>query len=113
MLLTLAFAAGLSLPPSNVVLAHDWFTNQKNPVTHESCCWGESMPEAMRDCQVLEIDDWTVEGDEYVFVWPKDGKTYRFPKSQALPSQDRKGRAAACIAPWNGKARCFFTPMTG
>lgn len=107
----LAGAIIAGLLGSTKARAHDWFLDKRNPRTLESCCYGESRPPADQDCQPLEIDDWSYEGDAFVFVWPKDGKRYRFPRADALPSQDRRGRAAACVL--NGRVRCFFLPTTG
>lgn len=109
MIRALAFAAALGIPAPPLAPAHDWFTGQRHPRTQESCCYGDSVPMNMRDCQTLEIDDWQDVGDAYEFVWPKDGRKYRFPKADALPSQDHNGRAAACVL--GGRARCFFAPM--
>lgn len=83
--------------------AHDWFTNKSNPITHNSCCNGT-------DCKVIADVDWWREGDNYLVRW-FDGKTYSIPATQALPSEDRTGKAAGCV--WGGALRCFFLPVTG
>jgi hypothetical protein len=68
--------------------AHDWYTGQRNPVTGASCC-------GTNDCVPLEPGDLKVEGSDYVFRYPLNGKSYRIPMNQALPSRD--SRVHACV----------------
>lgn len=86
--------------------AHEWFSHQKNPVTHMPCCFGGPAG----DCQVIEEDQWWTK-DGKIFVRWFDGNVYSIPANQALPSQDKKGKAAACIL--NGRFYCFFLPLAG
>lgn len=84
---------------------HEWFSNQKNPVTGHLCCYGGPTG----DCQTVDDNDWWREGARY-FV-RRNGQVYSIPVNQASPSQDHQGRAAACIM--HGSMRCFFLPATG
>lgn len=83
--------------------AHEWFSDAKNPVTKAYCC-NET------DCRVLADDRWWREGGNYVVRWD-DGKVYSIPVEQAMPSQDRQGRAAGCV--WGGMLKCFFIGVLG
>lgn len=85
--------------------AHDWFTNQRNPVTGALCCYGGPTG----DCQAVEEDDWWRDGAAWAVR--KRGVVYRIPSNQAQPSQDRTGKAFACIMA--GQLRCFFLPVNG
>lgn len=82
--------------------AHEWFTGQENPVTSARCCNGS-------DCTLIEDKDWSLGAGEVVVRW-RDGRDYSMPASQIQPSQDKAGRAAACV--WNGVLRCFFVPVS-
>lgn len=90
---------------SEAVRAHDWFDGVKNPVTNQLCCYGG----LNGDCQPVAEENWWREGGRY-FVRHGD-QTYSIPADQAQPSQDRQGRAAACIL--YGQLRCFFVPLNG
>lgn len=92
------FAIWVSGSPA---MAHEWFTNQANPVTTARCCNNS-------DCVVIENESWWEENG-FIFVKWRNGKTYTIPANQAAPSQDKQGRAAACV--WAGKLRCFFMPV--
>ena len=85
--------------------AHEWFSNQRNPVTGALCCYGGPTG----DCQAVEDDDWWREGASYAVR--KNGVVYFIPVNQAQPSQDHSGRAFACIMA--GQLRCFFLPLSG
>ena len=85
--------------------AHDWFTGTINPVTRASCCYGGPAG----DCQAVEEQNWWREGGRYHVR--HGGRVYSIPADQALPSQDHRGRAAACIL--GGALRCFFVPLNG
>lgn len=100
--LSLALILG---PGGNPVRAHEWFSEQRNPVTGGSCCNGGPTG----DCQPIEDTDWWREGSEYKVR--QNGRVYSIPVEQALPSQDHQGRAAACIL--YGKLLCFFLPLNG
>lgn len=89
------------------VLAHEWFINKHNPVTQEWCCSGDPHT---GDCKVIADADWW-QRDGLIFVRWVDGREYAIPAAQALPSQDRQGRAAACVL--GGRLRCFFLPTLG
>lgn len=80
--------------------SHEWFSGKRNPVTGYGCCSGT-------DCHLIETEDWWEEGGLIHVRWA--GKEWTMPADQAEPSQDKGGRAAACI--WNGQLRCFFTPL--
>lgn len=85
--------------------AHEWFNHQRNPVTGWLCCNGGPTG----DCQTIEDVDWWREGNDYAVR--KHGVVYKLPIGHALPSQDRNGKAAACIL--NGRMLCFFLPVSG
>lgn len=80
--------------------SHEWYMDKRNPVTHYGCCDGE-------DCKVITEDMWWQEGKDIKVRW-FDGEVYSIPANQALPSEDRMGRAAACVL--YGNLRCFFLP---
>lgn len=82
--------------------AHQWFSNQVNPVTEARCCNNS-------DCVVIETDAWWEDEYGIIYVRWRNGATYAIPADQALPSQDKEGKAAACM--WGGKLRCFFMPV--
>ena len=63
------------------VTAHSWYSGTVNPVTKMSCC-------GKVDCVPIKPGNLKVEGKNFVFVYPRDGKTYSIPVDQALPSQD-------------------------
>lgn len=77
--------------------AHQWFSGKRNPVTGYGCCSGT-------DCHLIETEDWWEEGGLIHVRWA--GKEWTMPADQAEPSQDKEGRAAACI--WNGQLRCLL-----
>jgi hypothetical protein len=79
---------------------HEWFSGKRNPANGMVCC-------NEVDCMALDDGAWRREGDLYVVRW-QDGRDYSIPAREALPSQDRQGRAAACVM--HGKMRCFFLP---
>lgn len=83
--------------------AHEWFTQKYNPVSKVHCCSGV-------DCFVIAEEKWWQEGKTIKVQW-FDGNTYSIPINQALPSEDRQGRAAACV--WGGRLQCFFLPVNG
>lgn len=92
-----------ALLASGQAIAHEWFTDRYNPVTGVHCCSGA-------DCVVIPDEAWWQEGKDIKVRW-MDGKVYSMPLAQALPSEDKQGRAAACV--WGGQLRCFFLPVTG
>lgn len=94
----LLYAGWVALTPAQ---AHEWFTGKRNPGTNESCC--NSV-----DCRVIGIDDWWM-ADGQVFVKWSDGRTYSMPAAQAQPTEDPKGRPAACVLA--GRLRCAFIPL--
>lgn len=81
--------------------SHEWFSNQVNPSTNARCCNNS-------DCVPIDNEDWWEENG-FIFVKWRNGKTYTIPASQSAPSQDKEGRAAACV--WAGRLRCFFMPV--
>jgi hypothetical protein len=80
--------------------AHEWYSGQRNPVNGYGCCNGS-------DCHLIETEDWWEEAG--VIYVRRNGATWAIPADQAQPSQDKNGKAAACI--WGGKLRCFFMPV--
>jgi hypothetical protein len=82
--------------------AHEWFVNQANPVTAARCCNGS-------DCLVIENEAWWEDEHGIIYVRWKNGVTYAIPANQAQPSQDKEGKAAACV--WANQLRCFFMPV--
>lgn len=87
---------------ANKAKAHDWFTDKVNPVTKNLC-------RNHTDCHVIPIYDLWQDGNDWVVLW--DGKEWRIPQTQAQPTEDAKGRPAACI--WGGQIRCVFIPLFG
>lgn len=100
--LLFCLAMGLFARPAK---AHEWFTHQRNPVTGALCCYGGPTG----DCQAVEDEDWWRDGASWAVR--KRGVVYRIPANQAQPSQDRSGKAFACIMA--GQLRCFFLPVNG
>lgn len=96
----LLYLAWVSL--SQPAHGHEWFTGKHNPVTNEGCC--NSV-----DCRIITNDDWWMEGGLIHVRW-SDGRTYTMPESQALPTEDRQGRPAACVLA--GRLRCVFVPLS-
>lgn len=86
-------------PPAH---SHEWFSGQQNPVTSARCC-------NQSDCLVIDDKDWSLSAGQVSVRW-RDGREYSMPASQMQPSQDKAGRAAACV--WNGALRCFFLPVS-
>jgi hypothetical protein len=93
----LLYLGWIALTPAQ---AHEWFSGQRNPVSGYGCCNGS-------DCHLIETEDWW---EEAGLIWVRmAGKTWSIPADQAQPSQDKDGKAAACI--WGGQLRCFFMPV--
>lgn len=84
-----------------VANAHDFFTEQYNPTTGNNCCNGQ-------DCQIIGTDDWWQSGSNSFVQWI-NGKTYSIPSNQVLPTDDPKGRPAACV--YSDQLRCLFIPL--
>ncbi len=82
-------------------MAHEWFTGAKNPVTNARCCDGS-------DCILIENEDW-YERDGLIYVKWRNGALYSIPVDQAQPSQDKQGKAAACV--WANQLKCVFLPL--
>lgn len=95
-LMAFAMLASASAPAT----AHDWFTDKVDARTGYSCCNNE-------DCHVIDEEFWWQEGKEYKVKW-FDGQVYSIPANLAQPSQDKTGKAAACV--YKGELRCFFIP---
>lgn len=91
-----SFLCWLNVPAQS----HEWFSRQRNPVSGVSCCNGS-------DCHLIETSEWWEERGLIFVRWA--GKTWSMPASQSQPSQDKTGKAVACI--WNGALRCFFMPV--
>ena len=81
--------------------SHEWFTGAKNPVTNARCCDGS-------DCILIENEDWYEQGGLIYVKW-RNGALYSIPADQAQPSQDKQGKAAACV--WANQLKCFFMPL--
>lgn len=84
-----------------VANAHEFFTEQYNPVTGNACCNG-------KDCQIIGPDDWWQSGTKAFVKWI-DGETYSIPANQVLPTDDPEGRPAACV--YSDELRCLFVPL--
>lgn len=95
----LLYLSWIALTPA---MAHEWFSGQENPVTTARCCNNS-------DCQPIDNEAWWEDEHGIIYVRWRNGVTYAIPANQALPSQDKEGRAAACV--WAGKLRCFFMPV--
>lgn len=83
--------------------AHEWFMGAHNPKTGASCCNDA-------DCRAIDEEDWW-QKEGKIFVRWSDGNVYSMPTNEAMPSQDMRGRAAACV--WGNALRCFFLPLNG
>lgn len=86
--------------------SHDWFMQKRNPVTNGSCCYGTG---ANPDCLPVADEDWWRDGTNWAVR--RNGVVYRIPASQAMPTEDKQGRAFACIL--SGRFLCFFLPFHG
>lgn len=82
--------------------SHEWFAGKSNPVTGYGCCGGS-------DCEEINDDAWSI-GDGQISVKWRDGQTYSMPASQMMPTEDKAGRAAACV--WGKQLKCFFGPLS-
>lgn len=100
---TAIFAAALMVSASWQAQAHEWYSNQRNPVTGASCC-------GKADCVPIPQGDVTYHKNGITFRYPLDGNHYTIPLDQVLPSQDHQNHA--CVWGKNqigeGPRLCFF-----
>ncbi len=80
----------------------DWIMDNslENPVTGQWCC-GKS------DCFKLEVED-VIRMNKKEYRFRLNGKVYKFPSNQVLPTRDHHGKPWACFNLGTGLPRCLF-----
>lgn len=95
-------AVSLSVTLVLPAMAHDWYTNQRNPVTGSSCC-------GKADCVPIPPGDIKLRNGMVQFLYPLDGKWYEIPLDQVLPSRDSQNHGCVWGKTMEGGPKlCFF-----